>query len=314
MNTNDPYRQQQDRESNLAPAYRNGFNQASRQSQDAWEDFNPRGGYLQDRAYQTPQFGYGQVGISPEEQYGQQGYARNTQFAHNEYVDEYAPRQYEQPYQPTQQYQPQPQQYQQYQQYQQGQQGQPYARQQQQQPHAMQATSGYGQQEPRPYPPHQPAYAGSQQGQHAQYGQASMAQPGSYQNTGGQNSFGYQGFQSYQGHGPKNYTRSDDRIREDVCERLTDSHSLNARDMDVQVKDGLATLSGTVASRDMKREAEDLTHACSGIKDVQNNLRIQPHSSSASGANATVAGTTVGSQASTQSSMASGTPRTADRH
>jgi len=260
------------------------------------------------RQYQTPQFGYGQVGISPEEQYGQQGYARNTQFAHNEYVDEYAPRQYEQPYQPTQQYQPQPQQYQQ---------GKSYARQQQQQPHAMQSTQGYGQQEPRPYPPHQPAYAGSQQGQYAQYGQASMAQPGGYQSTGGQNSFGsqgYQGFESYQGHGPKNYTRSDDRIREDVCERLTDSHSLNARDMDVQVKDGLATLSGTVASRDMKREAEDLTHACSGIKDVQNNLRIQPHSSSASGANATVAGTTVGSQASTQSSMASGTPRTADRH
>ena len=38
---------------------------------------------------------------------------------------------------------------------------------------------------------------------------------------------------------------------------------------------GEITLNGTVASRDQKRRAEDLVEDVSGVKHVQNNLRVE---------------------------------------
>lgn len=93
-------------------------------------------------------------------------------------------------------------------------------------------------------------------------------------------SWGTSGLQSEQrsqvGKGPKNYKRSDDRIREEVCDRLTDDRMLDASEITVEVKDGDVTLSGTVASRDDKRRAEDLAERCSGVNDVTNQLRTRP--------------------------------------
>jgi osmotically-inducible protein OsmY len=40
------------------------------------------------------------------------------------------------------------------------------------------------------------------------------------------------------GHGPKGYTRSDERILEDVCERLAHVPAIDARELSVEVKDG----------------------------------------------------------------------------
>lgn len=79
----------------------------------------------------------------------------------------------------------------------------------------------------------------------------------------------------YRGRGPKGYKRSDERIHEDVCERLTQDRFIDASSMDVTVKDGEVTLNGTVASRGLKFRAEDLAHLASGVKHVQNNLRIE---------------------------------------
>jgi osmotically-inducible protein OsmY len=79
---------------------------------------------------------------------------------------------------------------------------------------------------------------------------------------------------SYRGHGPANYTRTDERIREDASERLTDDWSVDARKIEVKVSSGEITLDGTVASRDQKRRAEDLVEDVSGVKHVQNNLRV----------------------------------------
>jgi hypothetical protein len=79
---------------------------------------------------------------------------------------------------------------------------------------------------------------------------------------------------SYRGVGPKGYTRSDDRIREHVCDMLTDDSHLNAVEIEVVVKDGEVTLSGTVDSRGARRHAEDLAEQASGVKHVQNNLRV----------------------------------------
>jgi hypothetical protein len=86
--------------------------------------------------------------------------------------------------------------------------------------------------------------------------------------------FGREG--EHRGRGPKNYTRSDDRIREDVNDRLSDDSWLDASEIEIQVASGEVTLTGTVSSREDKRRAEDLAEAVSGVKHVQNNLRVQP--------------------------------------
>jgi osmotically-inducible protein OsmY len=79
----------------------------------------------------------------------------------------------------------------------------------------------------------------------------------------------------HRGRGPRGYRRSDERIREDVSDRLTDDPWLDATYIEVEAKDGEVTLSGLVARREDKRRAEDLADACSGVTHVQNNLRIQ---------------------------------------
>jgi len=77
------------------------------------------------------------------------------------------------------------------------------------------------------------------------------------------------------GRGPKGYRRSDERIREDVNERLTGDYYLDAHDVDVSVSDGVVTLTGRVDSRRDKRRAEDLAESVSGVKDVTNQLRVE---------------------------------------
>ncbi|WP_425358673.1 BON domain-containing protein [Aestuariivirga litoralis] len=79
----------------------------------------------------------------------------------------------------------------------------------------------------------------------------------------------------HRGRGPRGYTRSDDRIREDVNDRFTDDGWLDASDIEVKVASGEVTLTGQVTSREEKRRAEDLAEAISGVKHVQNNLRVK---------------------------------------
>jgi osmotically-inducible protein OsmY len=80
---------------------------------------------------------------------------------------------------------------------------------------------------------------------------------------------------SHRGKGPLGYTRSDDRIREAVCEALTEDHHVDATHIEVVVKNGEVILTGSVADRRQKRAAEDCAEAISGVHDVQNQLRIQ---------------------------------------
>ncbi len=77
----------------------------------------------------------------------------------------------------------------------------------------------------------------------------------------------------HRGRGPKGYTRSDERIHEDVCERLTEDRFIDASNVEVSVKEGEVTLSGTVASRGLKRRAEDLAELASGVRHVQKSAR-----------------------------------------
>jgi osmotically-inducible protein OsmY len=84
----------------------------------------------------------------------------------------------------------------------------------------------------------------------------------------------------HRGVGPKGYVRSDERIRELVCDDLMDDPWLNASRIEVAVKDGEVTLSGSVDSRDAKRLAEDVAEHAGGVKHVQNNLRVADKSAS----------------------------------
>ena len=78
----------------------------------------------------------------------------------------------------------------------------------------------------------------------------------------------------HSGRGPKGYQRSNDRIREDVCERLTQHGQVDATDIEVQVQEGEVTLNGTVNTRQAKRLAEDTAFSVSGVRDVHNQLRV----------------------------------------
>jgi osmotically-inducible protein OsmY len=74
--------------------------------------------------------------------------------------------------------------------------------------------------------------------------------------------------------GPKGYRRSDERIREDICERLWHAAHLDVGDVSVDVKDGVVHLEGTVPHRSMKHRIEDVAAGCRGVKDVENRVRV----------------------------------------
>ncbi|MEO8112392.1 MAG: BON domain-containing protein [Ginsengibacter sp.] len=79
---------------------------------------------------------------------------------------------------------------------------------------------------------------------------------------------------NHRGKGPKNYTRSSERIKEDVNDHLGDHWMLDASNIEVEVNGTEVTLSGTVNSKENKRRAEDIADSVSGVTHVQNNLRV----------------------------------------
>ncbi len=80
--------------------------------------------------------------------------------------------------------------------------------------------------------------------------------------------------QDHGGRGPSNYKRSDDRIQEDANEHLTRDWRVDATNITVSVQNGEVTLEGHLPTRDAKRRAEDCVEDISGVKHVQNNLRV----------------------------------------
>lgn len=78
----------------------------------------------------------------------------------------------------------------------------------------------------------------------------------------------------HRGKGPRGYQRTDSRIQEDICDRLSDDDYIDASDIDIKVENNEVILSGTVQSRDQKRRAEDLVERISGVRHVENRLRV----------------------------------------
>jgi hypothetical protein len=83
----------------------------------------------------------------------------------------------------------------------------------------------------------------------------------------------------HRGRGPRGYQRSDERIKEDVCQCLTDDHHIDATDIEVAVRDREVILTGKVSTRAQKRHAEDLIERLPGVRDVINSLRVESQDS-----------------------------------
>ena len=80
----------------------------------------------------------------------------------------------------------------------------------------------------------------------------------------------------YKGVGPRGWRRADERIQDDVAERLAHDPGVDASDVEVTVTDGEVVLQGSVDARTQRRRAEDLAWSCDGVRDVQNRLRVRP--------------------------------------
>jgi hypothetical protein len=77
------------------------------------------------------------------------------------------------------------------------------------------------------------------------------------------------------GRGPKGYRRSDERIKEDINDRMTDDYYLDASEIEIEVSNGEVTLTGTVFAREDKRRAEDIAESVSGVSNVENRIRVK---------------------------------------
>jgi hypothetical protein len=119
-------------------------------------------------------------------------------------------------------------------------------------------------------------------GRDMDYGRRGAFGYGGYGGMGGAEtgSSAYGAQEQFRGRGPRGYRRSDERIREDICDVLTDDPYLDASNIEVTVKECEITLSGTVNSREDKRRAEDLVEGISGVRDVHNTIRVASQQSS----------------------------------
>jgi len=79
----------------------------------------------------------------------------------------------------------------------------------------------------------------------------------------------------YVGIGPKGYRRTDERIHEEISDRLTMHPDVDASDIEVRVKDGVVTLVGTTEDRHQKRIAEFIAEDVVGVDDVNNELKVR---------------------------------------
>jgi len=86
----------------------------------------------------------------------------------------------------------------------------------------------------------------------------------------------------HHGKGPKGYTRTDERIKEDVNEKLYHDSHIDASEIEIEVNEGEVKLTGSVDNRMIKRRVEDLVESVSGVRDVENHLKVKNHESSSS--------------------------------
>ncbi len=84
----------------------------------------------------------------------------------------------------------------------------------------------------------------------------------------------------HRGRGPRNVVRSDERIADDLIERLTRADEIDASEILIAIESGVVTLTGEVPQRRMKHLAEDLAVAVQGVREVHNRLLVDKGSAS----------------------------------
>jgi len=81
---------------------------------------------------------------------------------------------------------------------------------------------------------------------------------------------------AYAGKGPKGWTMADDRLIDEVSERLMQDRLLDARGVEVAADAGTVTLSGHVAAASDMALAAMLVRGTPGVRGVVNRLVLQP--------------------------------------
>jgi osmotically-inducible protein OsmY len=94
--------------------------------------------------------------------------------------------------------------------------------------------------------------------------------------------------------GPKGYKRSDERLKEDISERLMQNGHIDPSEVTVEVQNGKVTLEGTVPERRMKHQIEDLVDDCPGVQDIDNRVRVSRGESGATSESGTASSGTFG--------------------
>jgi len=129
-------------------------------------------------------------------------------------------------------------------------------------------------------------------GQGSGYGSSDQHSDGRGHEGGGTRRFfgsssagGQPGRGRFYGRTPQGYTRSDERIREDVCDRLSHGH-IDPSDITVKVEGGVVTLEGFANSRADKFHAEEVADAVLGVRDIDNRLRVRKAESTRDAENA----------------------------
>ena len=74
--------------------------------------------------------------------------------------------------------------------------------------------------------------------------------------------------------GPRSYQRSDERIREDICERLFGDTGADASNVTVDVSKAVVTLGGTVPEPEDKRRIELVANSVLGVGGVEDRIQV----------------------------------------
>ena len=82
----------------------------------------------------------------------------------------------------------------------------------------------------------------------------------------------------HRGRGPKDWSRDDRRLYEEICERLLHDRLIDARGIAVAVDDGVVTLKGEARGAADPLLALQLVRETPGVKGVQVELSVNPHS------------------------------------
>jgi len=80
---------------------------------------------------------------------------------------------------------------------------------------------------------------------------------------------------SYRGLGPRGYVRSDQRIYEDICDRLTENPFIDASDISVTVRDRRVVLAGRLDNSIALGQAEEIACEVAGVVEVRSELVVR---------------------------------------